>query len=561
MMRLTAFFLLLVSLAFSTTSAHAASMTVVVSKIALLTSSTVSEPSVTIYDPANGVGEAATRTVNLFDSAEASGVPFTIATPPEGTYVSMLMFLEEMMLRNSQGVSKVDLLTSLKQGSIGTESGTGHGVLAYGAVGSGAGSISATFGGTKLASITPMTADSLGNISGVPQFDFYMDPDNVSEDGNGNLTSSALPKPNVVFIEGSDQADVPNVTVGVKVAAFDGHASATGSTFPLMVGLFREATDPKAQIAKEITAVSTTDSTDITEIEFIDIPNGTYIPVAWIDTNADTLWDPGEPTATVGDNVNWFNPQQLPDANNVLFISETASTDISASDPTLAPSYTLNGFVGDANGGSFFLMGPRAITVTIRMEKASDVGAFDTANAEKTDSGLEVSITTDSSFPANTDPASGAVGGAISLSVVTAGFGGLDGMISTTSSFDVKYALGHDDDSDTNLDQDDAAHPTVSNTTAVNSLTNITYSDSVGNGAIVVSNVPLHSVEVVGDDNSTTGTWAMGIQVGIDGGGTRYSSDIQVIGEDDTSIFRESLSSNSIDITVSDGLIVSVTTP
>ncbi len=71
-------------------SAHATQFNVVVEKIELMKDGGSADRFV-VYQPSAGIGEAATRSIDLFNATQKVGTALTIKNPPAGLYKTMLV--------------------------------------------------------------------------------------------------------------------------------------------------------------------------------------------------------------------------------------------------------------------------------------------------------------------------------------------------------------------------------------------------------------------------------------------------------------------------------------
>jgi hypothetical protein len=396
------------AVAFGAPSASAVSFTVVIDKIELMTNGN-SGTRIPVYQPSAGIGETATRTIDLFDSTQKAGTTLTIANPPAGTYETMIVTFEDIAIKQDTGAISAttgsSLGTQIVAGVNGTATELGKTVMVFGDVGSGAGSIDTQLGltGTGVpAGPIQSIVHTTGNLT-LPTIDFFLPSSQVNIDTSSNASGTIsvidLPQPIPELVQSGDKTNLPNVVVGVKHNAFRGTSEIpdTATTFTGRVGLFTDALNPRPVLSKAVTFASSTALTDasVTEVTFIDVPYGTYLPLAWIDTDSDGLLDTGEPTimsdgtdegvdltAATGGGADHENFIQLVEANletsNVAPEVSTASAAFEAS--TAGGALGNEGFGGGAHqdgylgqSGNFFTFPARAISVTVEVTEDGSV--------------------------------------------------------------------------------------------------------------------------------------------------------------------------------------------
>jgi hypothetical protein len=369
-------------------SASAVSFTVVIDKIELLENGNSADRFV-VYNPATGVGGTATTTLDLLN-ANKSGASLPIAAPKGGTYRTMLVtFSSIRVAAETADVSATQDVGALLGTAHGFGEELGRKVLVMGDPGTGATSISALLnGGAAFATVPPMQpAVSNGVTVTLPAINFFLPTSNVVISGN-SVGVTTLPVAIPVARNDVDSAQVPNVTVGVKGRAFAGSTALpeNGGNFAVRVGLFRSALDLKPLYVQTATIVSNSLTTDasITEVTFLDVADGTYIPLAWIDANNNGLLDSGESTimsdaastALTTDAARLtINKEDLFGTGAAGVVSSTsAAFDVSAAGSALGTVFggeTANGYLGES--GDFYAFPARAISITLTTTSAASV--------------------------------------------------------------------------------------------------------------------------------------------------------------------------------------------
>ena len=281
-------------------SASAVSFTVVIEKIELMPNGNSTDRFV-IYNPAAGIGASATSTLDLLN-ANKTGATLSVAAPKAGTYNTMLVTFSNISVQaETATVSATQSLLASLGGAQGFGTELGRDVLVMGDAGTGGASIGTLLGG----GITPVTMQPIvsnGATVSLPAFDFFLPAANVVTTGTGTVNVTKVPVAISVARTDVDSAAVPNVTIGVKPTAFKQVTTAqggtTGATFAFKTGLFRSALDLKPIYVATSTATSSTAVTagSVTEVTFLDVADGTYLPLAWVDTDNDGLLDTDEPT-------------------------------------------------------------------------------------------------------------------------------------------------------------------------------------------------------------------------------------------------------------------------
>lgn len=394
-------------------SASAVSFTVVIEKIELMPNGNSTDRFV-IYNPAVGIGASATTNLDLLN-ANKTGATLPVVAPKAGTYNTMLVtFSSIAVAAETATVSATQSLVA----SLGTAQGfgreQGRAVLVMGDPGTTATSISAHLNnvapGTPFATVPTMQpVVSNGATVRLPAFDFFLPAGNVAISGNSvNVTKA--PVALSVARADVDSAAVPNVTIGVKPTAFKSVTTAqggtTGSTFAFKTGLFASSLDLMPVYIATSTATSSTAVTagSVTEVTFLDVADGTYLPLAWVDANNNSLLDSGEPTVmatavssvvTLNNNTNGADRQRFLTINKADLFGASATTTgvVSSTSAAFQTSATAGtntgaplgdtaaanptGFLGQSNG--FYLFPERSISLTIAAADATS-GTINYAN-------------------------------------------------------------------------------------------------------------------------------------------------------------------------------------
>ncbi|MEQ9568216.1 MAG: hypothetical protein RLN85_20800, partial [Pseudomonadales bacterium] len=150
------------------------------------------------------------------------------------------------------------------------------------------------------------------------------------------------------------------------------------------------------------TLVSNTSVTSktITEVTFLDVADGTYLPLAWVDADNDGLLDSGESAIMVDSTDALFSNTQntLTINKQTLFGSGTAGT-VSATSAAFTGSTTglgstfgasANGFLGESE--TSYLFPAREISVTLAATPAASVTLANDADDCAANCGLTVTI-------------------------------------------------------------------------------------------------------------------------------------------------------------------------
>ncbi|MBW8635585.1 hypothetical protein K1W69_00175 [Hoeflea sp. WL0058] len=492
-------------------SASAVSFTVVIDKIELMPNGNSTDRFV-IYNPAAGIGASATSTLDLLN-ANKTGATLPVTAPKSGTYNTMLVTFSEISVgARTASVSATQSLLA----SLGTTQGfgreQGRNVLIMGDPGTGAASISADLNnGVAFATVPVMQpVVSNGATVSLPAFDFFLPASKVVTSGSGIINVTSVPVPLAVARTDVDSASVPNVTIGVKDIAFKSVPTASGP-FAAKVGLFRSALDMKPIYVGTATLVSNTSVTSktITEVTFLDVADGTYLPLAWIDSDNDGLLDSGESAIMVDSTNTLFSNTQntLTINKETLFGSGTAGT-VSATSAAFTGSTTglgstfgasANGFLGESE--TSYLFPAREISVTLAATPAASVTLANDADDCAANCGLTVTI---GGGVAGVNPATAIA--AVSLTV---------GSVALPS---ISLVIDDDNTSTAGGNTINAADigklaVTTNAETVISNNALMTYSnDGNGVGIIKISPVPLATITTI-DRTAAYGTYSLDVEI------------------------------------------------
>jgi len=368
-------------------SASAVSFTVVIDKIEVMENGNSTDRFV-IYNPVAGIGGTATTTLDLLN-ANKSGASLPIVAPRGGTYRTMLVtFGSVQVAAETDTVSATTNVAALLGADQGFGTELGRKVLIMGDPGTGGNSISAQLnnGNGAFATVPPMQPVlSNGATVTLPSINFFLPAANVVTSGTNAVNVTKLPVPIAVGRTDMDSNNVPNVQVGLKGRAFDGSAalSAGVGNFIVKVGLFRSALDLKPMYIQTATVVSNTDTSadDATQVTFLDVADGTYIPMAWIDANSNGLLDDGESTI-IADSAGTSltaNAARLTISKEDLFGTGAAGV-VSPTSEVFDGSTTGLGSVFGENpngmlghSGDFYAFPARSISITLTTASAASV--------------------------------------------------------------------------------------------------------------------------------------------------------------------------------------------
>lgn len=413
-----------------------ASLTVVIDKIELMTNGDAIP--VTVYQPSAGIAATATTTIDLFNASQKLGVRLPIAAPQAGTYNTMLVTFSTLAVGSSNAVSRT-LISDLQAiRAIGTDV-QGRGILVFGdcgtassgAAGSGFGAcadLRPGLAGADIRSagvIQPIVSTGLNTAINLPALNVFMPRADFTVSGTQTFVRN-FPGFVPVISEVTDNARSPNVTIGVKSFAFrTSTPGVAGSTFPVRVGLVACAgaadcsvgvTNKRPNVSRVVNLVSasTVTANSITEVTFIDVPNGNYFPIAWRDANSNGLWDDGEATAVVSQNTTTAaailsvvsgtlgtGTYQM----DAVSASTISSTRVLAGSTNELGGAGNDGFVGEANTNTHIVIAPRVTSATIAI---AAVGGAETPNNSTAAGTDELRLTTADATPAI---AAGAVAG------------------------------------------------------------------------------------------------------------------------------------------------------
>jgi hypothetical protein len=407
-----------------------ASLTVVIDKIELMTNGDTIP--VTVYQPSAGIAATTTTTIDLFNASQKLGVRLPIAAPQAGTYNTMLVTFSTLAVGSSNTVSR-SLVADLQAARLLGTDAQGRGVLVFGSCGTASGGAAGLgFGvcadlrpgaaGVDIASagvIQPIVSTGLNTSINLPALNLFLPRSEVTISGTQVFTRN-VPSFVPVVSEIVDNARRPNVTIGVKPFAFRTVSGVTGSTFPVRVGLVAcgslsatadcsvGVTNKRPNVSRVVNLVSgsTVTAASITEVTFIDVPDGHYFPIAWRDANSNGLWDDGEATAVVSQNTTsaaailtvvsgtlGTGTYQM----DAVSASTISSTRVLAGSTNELGGAGNDGFVGEANTNTHIVMAPRVTSATISI---ATVGGAETPNNATAGGADELRLTTADASPA-----------------------------------------------------------------------------------------------------------------------------------------------------------------
>ena len=326
--------------------AAAVSFTVVVDKIELVQdASNYPNTATVVYDPKNGIGESATRTVNLFDATEKLGTSLNIRTPAAGEYESTLIFFSNIGVVSTTASISESLIDDLQDAGV-LGSFAGQGVMVLGNTGTGATSVQTGYSLPGAAAFTPSIVATGGAVA-LPTLNFELAESDVTSGTGGGLELVNLPAPAAIVTQASDSVSNANLLVDVSATALAAAPGFTSGASVVTVGLFDDLLKSRPVAVRTFTAPS---PVALTQVEFIDPPKSpsntvNYYPVAWIDADSDGRLDTGEV----------MTAHSLTVASNAVQISGTADI-----------SYTALGSRGvlDEPAVQF---GPRTVSATIAL--------------------------------------------------------------------------------------------------------------------------------------------------------------------------------------------------
>jgi len=406
-----------------------ASLTVVIDKIELMTNGDA--VPVTVYQPSAGIAATTTTTIDLFNASQKTGVRLPIAAPQAGTYNTMLVTFSTLAVGSSNAVSRT-LISDLQAiRAIGTDV-QGRGILVFGDCGTagGTGNAGSGFGvcadlrpglaGADIRSagvIQPIVSTGLNTAINLPALNVFMPRADFTVSGTQTFVRN-FPGFVPVISEVTDNARRPNVTIGVKSFAFrTSTPGVAGSSFPVRVGLVACATAsdcsvgvtnkrPNVSRVVNLVSASTVTANSITEVTFIDVPDGNYFPIAWRDANSNGLWDDGEATAVVSQNTTTAaailsvvsgtlgtGTYQM----DAVSASTISSTRVLAGSTNELGGAGNDGFVGEANTNTHIVIAPRVTSATIAI---ATVGGAETPNNSTAAGTDELRLTTADATPA-----------------------------------------------------------------------------------------------------------------------------------------------------------------
>jgi hypothetical protein len=483
--------------AFGAAEANAVSFTVVVDKIELVgDADNYPNTAVTVYEPRSGVGEAATKTTNLFDATQKLGVSYTLRKPGAGTWESVVISFSE--IKAVSGASEVDLLAAYTTAGTLATNGA-YGVMVLGDDGDGTAD---SLQGTFAAAVAPIqTIITDGADFTLPALDWFLPESAVVANGS-SIAISQLPRPTLAVSQATDSASRANVLVQVDSdTAFTGEAGWTLGASTVTVGLFDSTVPETPLVATTFTAPS---PAAVSEIELIDVPNSkdtdkNIYPLAWIDGDSDGRLDTGEA----------FTFAEATRATNGLTVSGTA--DISASN-----------FIGVTNGGADGILDTvaidfpgRTISLTVEATNVASATATDcaTANARDADTGLIAPAAGLTGIAAATHTFCGATT-ASSVTVTWATDAANTAALRQSVQLLTNFAPGTDVVGAANqLEAAEGADVVLHNTSQFDTLGNVSYLlDGATSGRILITGIPAFDTDFAADLNGSAYDVIFGLQ-------------------------------------------------
>lgn len=470
---------------FGASSANALSFTVVVDKIELVKDAdNYPNTATVVFEPRSGIGEGATRTVDLFDATQKLGTSYTLRTPGTGEYESMVVFFSSINVVS--GAATYNVLSDFTTNSIFGTSGA-HGVMVLGDDGDGTAD---SLQGTYAVAVAPMQSIIPGGTVTLPSLDFFLPTSAVTANSASTITVGQLPQPIPVVSQATDSASRANLLVDVDAdTAFTAVTGFTNGASTVTVGLFDNVIKQRPLVSKTFTAPS---PAAITQVEFIDAPNTTLYPLAWIDADSDGQLDVYE---------------------EFTFHSTTVATNSVAVSGTSDVSYTSMGS-RDVLDTVSIQFGPRAITMTIDMPNIQTDPAGVVNNAWADDSGIQCTMTLDAGGGnlINVAAGDGADG---SLTIVYALSESGSNQISRSSVFDIMWGA---DGAGTNDDIETGEVAFIGLASAgighVSATAGFSYAGTSTN-VLTIKPIPLLLIDTFADNNND-GEWQVHVKATVE---------------------------------------------
>lgn len=349
-------------------TASAKSFTAVIDKIEMVQDADQYNNSrVTVYEPAADIGEATTKTVDLFDSTDRSGVAFTVSTDAlTSGEVYEAMVIHFSSINAVSGSETFDVATQFSNAGTMANVG-GLFQLVLGEDGTGASSVETIY--TNAAAT--MQSVIAGGALTLPGLTMEVTETDVVDDGSGSIEVASLPPvASVAVTTGSDNASRANVLVDVSTGSFDAVSGITADSSVVTVGLFQTTSgstvlDNRTSplYSKTLTYVS---PTVFSQVEFVDVAattaNTKLFPIAWIDSDSDGKLDAGEFYAVSNTTV----------ATGAFSVSAAESI-TGSSDEISTTGTTLSTSFGPVSSTAV-AFGQRAITLSIAMPAENQSG-------------------------------------------------------------------------------------------------------------------------------------------------------------------------------------------
>jgi hypothetical protein len=313
----------------------------------------------TIFEPRSSIGEAATKTTNLFDATQKLGVSYNLRKPGSGEWEAVVISFSEITAVS--GAATYDMLAEYKTATTMGTNGA-YGVMLLGNDGTGtATSLDTVFSTVSMAPIQTVITD--GADFTLPALDFYLPEASLVTTGPSVVGVTQLPRPTLVVSQATDSASRANVLVDIDDdTAFTAATGWTLGASVVTVGLFDSTVPETPLVSTTYTAAS---PTALKQVEFIDVPhNVTLQPIAWVDLDSDGRLDTGE----------YYTFHHATKTTNDIAI---VAADISLT--------AVNGVLDDASG---FTFPPRTVTVDISM--TNDTSSTYVAASDDAASGLTV---------------------------------------------------------------------------------------------------------------------------------------------------------------------------
>lgn len=469
-------------------TAEAANFNVVVDKITMYTDQNDVTSGVTVYDPVNSIGESATRTIDLFNATAKLGTSLSLATPPAGTYETILLEISEIEVSGTSAA--LDIKAALAAANIGTVSG-GNLILPLGTIVTGE-ALDAAYLGALDTTVIPAPATTVSGLGfTLPKLNLALDESTVDDSATtaAGLLGS-MPEVSTVKTSTTDNADLPNWTILVDYdTAFPAGnaASFVSGTTDLKVGLF---TDNIPARPLDVVTLETEATAATKTVEFIDVDTNmaAAVPLAWVDSNSNDKLDAGEYFTTGG---------TLPGPVTGLDVNVAGLAGIATASAIPAASTSAIDQVA-------IKFGPRTQTLTVAMP-ALDVSAADD-NAWVGFSAVQAT----GLVSATAGNGAVAIGSAdATLTFVIDANPSVGGANDVSRVVELAAAIGNDaTDADSEVDATEDAYFGLATSATVDSTTN--FSLTTDTGLLSIINIPLDIDELT--DGQNLGTYAVEVR-------------------------------------------------